>query len=59
VIKSPTPEGRSAAERLAAFSMMTSAATWQQLTSGAGWSFDEAEEWLATSPAQLPLRRGR
>jgi AcrR family transcriptional regulator len=49
----------SAERAAAAFSMMTSPASWQQLTRGAGWSFDDAEVWLATSLAQLLLRRGR
>ncbi len=44
------------AERAAtAFSMMTSPASWRQLTRDAGWSFDEGETWLATSLAQLLL----
>jgi AcrR family transcriptional regulator len=47
-------------ERAAAvFSMMTSPASWRQLTSGAGWTFDEAEAWLTPSLAQLLLERGR
>jgi AcrR family transcriptional regulator len=39
----------------AAFSVMTSPASWRQLTQGAGWTFDEGEAWLATSLAQLLL----
>ena len=39
----------------AAFSMMTSPASWLQLTHGAGWTFDEAEAWLAASLTQLLL----
>ena len=42
-----------------AFSMMTSAASWRQLTLGAGWSFDQAEAWLAESLTQLLLGRSR
>jgi hypothetical protein len=37
----------------AAFSMMTSSASWRQLTDGARWSFDEAETWLVASLTQL------
>jgi AcrR family transcriptional regulator len=43
----------------AAFSMMTSAASWRQLIRGAGWTFDEAEAWLAASLTQLLLGRSR
>jgi AcrR family transcriptional regulator len=43
-------------ERAAAvFSMMTSPASWRQLTHGAGWSFDDSEEWLTSSLIQLLL----
>lgn len=42
----------------AAFSMMTSPASWRQLTHAAGWGFDEAEAWLAASLTQLLLERG-
>jgi hypothetical protein len=42
----------------AAFSMMTSPTSWRQLTEGAGWTFDEAETWLATSLGQLLLEDG-
>jgi AcrR family transcriptional regulator len=45
-----TPERASAV-----FSMMTSAASWLQLTQRAGWTFDESEEWLTESLAQLLL----
>lgn len=41
----------------AAFSMMTSPASWRQLTLGAGWTFDEAEAWLTASVAQLLLEQ--
>ncbi|HXW78975.1 MAG TPA: helix-turn-helix domain-containing protein [Acidimicrobiales bacterium] len=43
-------------ERAAAvFSMMTSPASWRQLTQDAGWSYDEGELWLAASLGQLLL----
>lgn len=43
-------------ERAAAvFSMMTSPASWLQLTQRAGWTFDESEAWLTESVAQLLL----
>jgi AcrR family transcriptional regulator len=41
------------------FSMMTSAASWRQLTQGAGWNFDESEAWLAASLVQLLLKGSR
>ncbi|MGA7420017.1 MAG: helix-turn-helix domain-containing protein [Acidimicrobiales bacterium] len=41
----------------AAFSMMTSPASWKQLTQDAGWTFDEGEAWLAASVSELLLRR--
>ncbi|HEY1001425.1 MAG TPA: helix-turn-helix domain-containing protein [Streptosporangiaceae bacterium] len=45
-------------ERAAAvFSMMTSPASWRQLTQRAGWTFDESEAWLTASLAQLLLER--
>jgi hypothetical protein len=44
---------------VAVFSMMTSPASWRQLTSGARWTFDEAEAWLTTSLTQLLLQRSR
>jgi AcrR family transcriptional regulator len=47
-----TPERASAV-----FSMMTSPASWRQLTHHAGWTFDEAEAWLTPSLAQLLLRQ--
>jgi AcrR family transcriptional regulator len=43
----------------AAFSMMTSPASWRQLTDRAGWSFDEAEAWLVVSLTQLLLGQSR
>jgi AcrR family transcriptional regulator len=43
----------------AAFSMMTSPASWRQLTDRAGWSFDEAEAWLVVSLTQLLLEQSR
>lgn len=43
-------------ERAAAvLSMMTSPASWRQLTQRAGWTFDEGEAWLTASLAQLLL----
>ena len=38
-----------------AFSMMTSWASWRQLTQRAGWTFDESEAWLTASLTQLLL----
>lgn len=47
-------------ERAAAvLSMMTAPATWQQLTQQSGWSFEEAETWLAASLALLLLQTSR
>jgi hypothetical protein len=47
-------------ERAAAvLSMMTSPASWRQLTQGAGWTFDEAETWLTASLTQLLLNPDR
>ena len=44
-------------ERAAAvFSMMTSAASWLQLTQRAGWTFDQSEAWLTESLTQLLLK---
>ncbi|HEY3528837.1 MAG TPA: TetR/AcrR family transcriptional regulator [Nocardioides sp.] len=39
----------------AAFSMMTSPASWLQLTGPDEWSFDEAETWIANSLSTLLL----
>jgi hypothetical protein len=39
--------------------MMTSPASWRQLIFGAGWTFDAAEAWLASSLTQLLLEQGR
>jgi len=39
--------------------MMTSPASWQQLTKGSGWDFDEAEDWVIESLAKLLLARRR
>ena len=39
----------------AAFAMMTSAASWLQLTQRAGWTFDQSEAWLTESLTQLLL----
>ena len=38
-----------------AFAMMTSPASWQQLTQRAGWTFDQSEVWLTESLSQLLL----
>lgn len=47
-------------ERAAAvYAMMTSPGSWRQLTQGAGWTFEEAEAWLAESLTQLLLERDR
>jgi AcrR family transcriptional regulator len=43
----------------AAFSMMTSAGSWRQLTDSAGWSFDETEAWLTDALTRLLLKRRR
>jgi AcrR family transcriptional regulator len=43
----------------AVLSMMTSPATWRQLTQNAGWTFGEAEAWLTASLAQLLLEHNR
>ena len=39
----------------AAFGIMTSPASWRQLTQGAGWSFDDSEVWLTDSVVKLLL----
>jgi AcrR family transcriptional regulator len=39
----------------AAFAMMTSPASWQQLTQRADWTFDQSEAWLTESLTQLLL----
>ena len=39
------------------FSMMTSPASWRQLTQDAGWTFDDSETWLADAIARLLLVR--
>lgn len=49
-----TPERASAV-----FSMMTSPASWRQLTHRARWTFDEAEAWLTSSLTQLLLKQNR
>ena len=46
-----TPE-----QAAAVFSMMTSPASWRQLTQRACWTFDESEAWLTASLAQLLLK---
>jgi AcrR family transcriptional regulator len=52
-LRAGTSEERAAG----AFAMMTSPANWQYLTGSAGWTFDEAETWLADSLTRLLLRR--
>jgi hypothetical protein len=37
------------------FAMMTSAASWRQLTQAAGWTFDDGEAWLTDSITELLL----
>jgi AcrR family transcriptional regulator len=37
------------------FALMTSPATWRQLTQRTGWTFDESEQWLVASLSQLLL----
>jgi AcrR family transcriptional regulator len=37
------------------FSMMTSPASWRQLTQSAGWTFDDGEAWLTDSITKLLL----
>jgi hypothetical protein len=51
--------GMTADRAAAAFSMMTSPASWLQLTRDDGWSFDQAEQWIADSLTTLLLRRRR
>jgi AcrR family transcriptional regulator len=47
-------------ERAAAvFAMMTTPASWRQLTQCSGWSFGEAETWLTASLTQLLLANSR
>jgi AcrR family transcriptional regulator len=48
----------SAEQAAAAFAMMTSPASWLQLTAD-GWTFDEAEEWMSASLSTLLLRGRR
>jgi AcrR family transcriptional regulator len=40
-------------------SMMTSPASWRQLTQEAGWTFDDAEAWLTQSLTKLLLAHRR
>ena len=46
-----TPE-----QATAAFAMMTSPPSWQQLTQRAGWTFDQSEAWLTDPLTQLLLK---
>jgi AcrR family transcriptional regulator len=47
--------GMTAKRAAAVFSMMTSAASWRQLTQTAGWTFDDGEDWLTHSITKLLL----
>jgi AcrR family transcriptional regulator len=51
--------GTTARQAEATFAMMTSPASWLQLTGEDGWTYDEAEEWITTSLTALILRAGR
>jgi AcrR family transcriptional regulator len=53
------PQGSSADQAATAFAVMTSPASWRQLTHDAGWSFDQAQDWLTRSLATLILARRR
>lgn len=37
--------------------LLTAPASWRQLTSGSGWSFDDNEAWINDSLASLLLKR--
>jgi AcrR family transcriptional regulator len=51
--------GTSPEQAASVFSMMTSPASWRQLTHDAGWSFDDAQDWLTGSLTKLLLARRR
>jgi AcrR family transcriptional regulator len=51
--------GMTPARAAAVISMMTSPASWRQLTQRSGWSFTEAETWLTASLTRLLLERSR
>lgn len=51
-------EGVDAERAAAAYALMTSPASWRQLTQEAGWSFDDAEDWLTRSLSTLIVRNG-
>jgi AcrR family transcriptional regulator len=51
------PSGITAEQAATTFALMTSPASWRQLTEDAGWSFDRAESWLVESLARLLLDR--
>jgi AcrR family transcriptional regulator len=51
--------GTTAERATAVLSMMTSPASWGQLTDRAGWTFDEAETWLTSSLTELLLEQSR
>lgn len=49
----------SAEQAAAAFALMTSPTSWAQLSDEAGWSFDDAEQWLTDSLTKLLLAKRR
>jgi AcrR family transcriptional regulator len=53
------PPGTSPEQAATAFSVMTSPASWRQLTRDAGWSYDTAESWIIDSLTKLLLTSGR
>jgi AcrR family transcriptional regulator len=52
------PVGMTAERAGTVFSMMTSPASWRQLTQSAGWTFDDGEAFLTDSITKLLLVRG-
>ena len=53
------PNTERANKKAAVIAMMTSPASWRQLTQRSGWSFGEAETWLTASLTQLLLHSSR
>jgi AcrR family transcriptional regulator len=49
------PAGMNPERAATVFSMMTSAASWRELTQSAGWTFDDGEAWLTDSITTLLL----
>jgi len=49
------PAGMTPQRAADVLSMMTSPASWRQLTQNANWSFDDSEAWLTASLSQLLL----